>query len=89
MFVSMSMPRTTEWRFQGLAYPNTTLKWVPDHSPPTGLTFLHFRGNGTVLMGEHLLHVRGHRFAHHMGLPSVSYNGTGDLVAEAHLIAYV
>ena len=40
-------------------------------------------------MGEHLLDVRGHRFVHHMGLPTVSYIGTGDLVAEAHLIAYV
>ena len=89
VFISMSMSRTTQWRFQGVAYPNTTLKWVPDHVPPSGLTFIHLSGNGTVRMGNHLIDVRGHEFVHTMGLPELAYNGTINLVAEAHLISYV
>ena len=49
--------------FSGVAYPNI-LKWVPDHVPPSGLTFIHLSGNGTVRMGNHLIDVRGHEFVH-------------------------
>ena len=79
IFLSMTMPRVSHWRFQGKT--NDTLVWKPENRP-IGMAFIHIYSNDTVTMNGHTLDVHGHLFVHSYGLPVLK----GNLSAEAHLI---
>ena len=86
--VSRFMPNKSHWKFQGRASPNSTFEWLPDHSVPQGMIFIHMLGNGTVTFDKHTLKLDGHRFIHVFGdLPTIYYAASSTPAkAQVHLI---
>ena len=87
--LSKLLPSQTHWRFQGKAAPNSSIIWIPPHSAPDGMVFVHVWGEGRIKYDNHDIRVDGHLFFHtHGSVPNIYYMSTNTTAkAQMHLIA--